>query len=69
MHFSVFFPRKTTTLKKNEKHLSIFYNKNRNTNKFHAFTIENDFENASESVEFRYENCHKTDQSLIIERA
>ena len=75
LFFIFFFFEKPQDLKKNEKRNSIFYYKNKNTFKFHAFTIKNDFGNASESGELRFENslsfwkhqylCLKVNVSLI----
>ena len=42
----------------------IFYSKKKYTNKFHAFTMEIDSRNMSESKEFRWENDSKLAQDV-----
>ena len=50
-----FFLEKQLLLRK-KKHFSIFHYQIRNAYKFRAFMIKNDFENLSQSGEFRFEN-------------
>ena len=52
----IFLLKKPLPFKKNVQCYFIFYYKNSNTSQFHAFKITNDFGNASESSEFRFEN-------------
>ena len=55
-HLFFFFSKKSLHLLKNEKHLSIFYFKNKCTYKSYVFMIIDDFGNMLDSCEFRFGN-------------